>query len=167
MRRRLAIAAPAALLCLVAATQMLLARTADLSPWKGGGFGMFASVDGSPFRWVRVYVFSIGRSEEIAIPASLEERARRVAVWPHGRALEALARAVAARERRHSRPVSQVRVEVWRADVSPALDVTEQLVRELTCDADAEPSASDRRRADRRVDAAAADADHPAAAATR
>ena len=91
MRRRLAIAAPSALLCLIAAAQMFLARTADLSPWKGGGFGMFASTDGTAFRWVRLYVFSTARSEEIAVPASLEDRARRVAVWPHRRALEDLA----------------------------------------------------------------------------
>ena len=34
-----------ALLLAIASAQMLLARTSDLSPWKGGGFGMFASVD--------------------------------------------------------------------------------------------------------------------------
>jgi hypothetical protein len=51
---RVAIGLPTALLLLVACAQMILTRTDHLSPWKGGGFGMFASVDGLPFRWVRL-----------------------------------------------------------------------------------------------------------------
>jgi hypothetical protein len=144
MPRRLAIALPAALLLTVALSQMTLARTADLSPWKGGGFGMFASVDGFPFRWVRLYVSAPARSEELAIPASLEDQAHRVVTWPHRRALEGLARAVIARERRNQRPVAAVRVEIWRADVSPMLDVSEKLVREITFHADEVDPARDR-----------------------
>jgi hypothetical protein len=159
LRRRIVIAAPAVLLCLIAAAQMILAHTADLSPWKGGGFGMFASIDSVPSRWVRLYVHAADRSEEIALPASLEDEADRVAAWPHRRALVRLAHAVAARERRHGRSVERVRIEVWRADVSPALDVSERLVRDLTMDAPGPP--------DRRVDAAAPDARHPPAAAAR
>jgi len=132
MLRRLAIGGPAVLLLVVASAQMLLARTSDLSPWKGGGFGMFASVDGSPFRWARIYVFAAERSEEIAIPPSLDDQAQRVATWPHRRALEALARSVIARERRRQQPVETVRVEIWRADVSPDLDVSETLIRQMT-----------------------------------
>lgn len=123
---------PAVLLLVVAATQMVLARTTALSPWKGGGFGMFASVDGAPFRWARLYVFAAERSEEIAIPASLEDQVHRVVTWPHQRAIEGLARAVVARERRLGRPVESVRVEIWRADVTPALDVSQTLVRQAT-----------------------------------
>lgn len=132
MLRRLAIGGPVALLLAVASAQMLLARTSDLSPWKGGGFGMFASVDGLPFRWVRIYVFATERSEEIAIPPSLADQAHRVVTWPHPRALEDLARSVIARERRRERPVDSVRVEIWRADVSPDLDVSERLIRQET-----------------------------------
>lgn len=135
-RRRLAIGLPAALLLAVALTQMILARTADLSPWKGGGFGMFASVDGLPFRWVRLYVSAPSRSEELSLPPSLEDHAHRVATWPHRRALEGLARAVIAREQRQQRPVETVRVEIWRADVSPSLDVSEKLVRQFMFHAD-------------------------------
>ena len=136
MTRRLAIALPAALLLTIALTQMTLARTADLSPWKGGGFGMFASVDGLPFRWVRLYVSAPARSEELALPPSLEDQAHRVVTWPHRRAIEGLARAVIAREQRNQRPVETVRVEIWRADVSRTLDVSEKLVRQITLNAD-------------------------------
>jgi hypothetical protein len=131
---RLAIAVPAALLVTIAAAQMVLARTAALSPWKGGGFGMFASIDGEPFREVRVFVAAPDRSEEIALPASLADQAARVATFPHDRALRALAEAVAARERRRGQAVTSVRVEVWRADVSPALESTAVKLRELRVD---------------------------------
>lgn len=144
MRRRLAIGAPAAVLIVVALTQMVLARTADLSPWKGGGFGMFASVDGVPFRWVRLYVSAPERSEEIVVPPSIDDQAHRVVTWPHRRAIEGLARAVIAREQRQQRPVDSVRVEIWRADVSRALDVSERLVREITVAVDDMEHARDR-----------------------
>jgi hypothetical protein len=134
--RAAAIVAPSVLLIVVAAAQMTLARTAGLSPWKGGGFGMFASVDGLPFRWVRVYVSAADRSEELTIPPSLEDQANRVVAWPRVGAIQELARAVIARERRRNRPVDRVRVEIWRAEVSRSLDVAETLVRQITLAAD-------------------------------
>jgi hypothetical protein len=132
MLRRVAIFGPTALLIVVASAQMVLARTTDLSPWKGGGFGMFAAVDGLPFRWVRLYVFAPERSEEIALPPSIEDLANRVATWPHRQAMDSLARAVIAREMRRQQPVDTVRVEVWRAAVSPSLDVVETMIRQTT-----------------------------------
>jgi hypothetical protein len=132
MVRRLAVALPTILLLTVASVQMILAGRAHLSPWKGGGFGMFASVDGLPFRWVRVYVSAPERSEELAVPPSLEDQAHRVVTWPRQRAMQDLAQAVIARERRHQRPVETVRVEIWRADVSRSLDIVETLVRQTT-----------------------------------
>src|SRR5262245_2192837 len=63
---------PAAPLLAVAVTQVVLARVADLSPWKGGGFGMFATNDGAAFRYVRLFVDAPGRSEETHVTESLE-----------------------------------------------------------------------------------------------
>lgn len=39
---------------LVAATQFTLVRTHGLTPWKGGGFGMFSTSDGTAARTLRV-----------------------------------------------------------------------------------------------------------------
>jgi hypothetical protein len=128
---RLAIALPSALLLTVAAAQMTLARTSSLSPWKGGGFGMFASIDGLPFRQVRLYVEAPGRAEQLAIPESLEIEAAKVATFPHGRALDSLGRAIIARERSRGRAADRARVEVWRADISPSLESTWSKLREL------------------------------------
>ena len=73
---------PVALLVLVAGAQVTLARRAGLSPWKGGGFGMFSTTDDAGRRHVRVFVTAPERSEEIAIAPSLEDAARRAAVLP-------------------------------------------------------------------------------------
>ena len=40
---------PAAVLIATAGRQIVLARTAHLTPWSGGGFGMFATTDGGRF----------------------------------------------------------------------------------------------------------------------
>ena len=110
---------PAALLVVVAGGQLVLAQTAMLSPWKGGGFGMFASLDGRPFRYVRIFVEAPGRSEERAVPPSLEDLAAAAEIAPGDRQLERLARGVVARERRRRRPVADVRLEVRRVEFAP------------------------------------------------
>jgi hypothetical protein len=48
-------ALPVALLLAVAGVQVTLTRTSGLSPWKGGGFGMFSTTDDTgrrSRRWV-------------------------------------------------------------------------------------------------------------------
>jgi hypothetical protein len=129
---RLAIALPSVLLVIVAAAQMTLARTALLSPWKGGGFGMFATIDGLPFRQVRLFVDARERSEQLVIPESLEIEAAKAATFPRDHALERLGRAVIARERSRGRAADRARVEVWCADISPSLESTWTKLRETT-----------------------------------
>ena len=73
---------PVTLLVVVAGVQVMLATTAGLSPWKGGGFGMFSTTDDGGRRYVRVFVTAPERSEEISIAPSLEDAARRAAVLP-------------------------------------------------------------------------------------
>jgi hypothetical protein len=113
-RWRIAAALPAAVLVAVGAAQITLARCADLTPWKGGGFGMFSTTDDAAHRAVRIFVSAPGRSEEIGISASLEDAVQRAATLPTDRQLSRLARLVADRERRHGRPVRAVRIECWR-----------------------------------------------------
>ena len=124
---------PTAILLLVAALQVTLATRASLSPWKGGGFGMFATTDGSAFRRVRLYVDGPDRSEEIAIPLSLDSMASRAALYPSERLLTTLARAVAARELRHGQVTEQVRVDVSRvAFERDPLTAVERPLKSLT-----------------------------------
>ena len=127
---------PAALLVLVAIGQLRLAHTVGLSPWKGGGFGMFASLDARPFRYVRIFVQAPERSEELAVPPSLEALAASVEVLPGDHQLEQLAQGVLARERRRQRPVVDGRLEVWRVEFAPgSLTPRDRLVRTHTFNA--------------------------------
>ena len=136
-RQRIAVALPAAVLITVACCQISLTRTSRLSPWKGGGFGMFASLDGIGFRRVRLFVEGRSRSEELAVPDSLAIDAMKVAALPTERALRALGGRVLTRERQKQRPAGSVRVEVWRTSFSPTLESSSTRISALTREADA------------------------------
>jgi hypothetical protein len=110
---------PVLILVVVAAIQIGLARTADLTPWKGGGFGMFSTSDHGGQRSLRIVVSAPERSEEIAVSPSLQDAADRVTALPGRRQLTHLARLVAAREQRHGRPVESVRIECWQTEHNP------------------------------------------------
>jgi hypothetical protein len=130
MRARLWAALPAVLLAIVASTQIVLTRTTLLSPWKGGGFGMFSTLDGRPFRYARMFVSAAERSEELAVPPSLEELVAQAEMLPGDAQFDRLSRAIVARERRHGRPVEQVRIEVWRVEFAQgSLMPRERLLR--------------------------------------
>ena len=129
---------PVALLLAVACLQVALARIADLSPWKGGGFGMFSTTDDAGRRHVRVFVSAPDRSEEIAIAPSLEDAARRAAVLPADFEFSRLAQRVVAREARYQRAVDTVRIEAWRIDYDrETLAATSRLIREYIYRVDA------------------------------
>lgn len=141
-RARIAVRLPAALLVLVAGTQMVLARTADLSPWKGGGFGMFSSIDGLSFRDVRIFIRAEGRAEELALPPSLMDAAARAAAFPRPRQLRGLAAAVIERERRAERPIESIRLEVSRVRISPSMDSTSIILCDFTAHANGRTDAA-------------------------
>jgi hypothetical protein len=125
------VATPVVLLVLVAVAQIILARTASLTPWKGGGFGMFSTNDHAGHRMLRITVTARERSEEIAISPSLEYAAARAAMLPRRRELTRLARLVVEREERHGRPAEGVRIECWRTAYDPA---TLKATRRGLCD---------------------------------
>jgi len=134
---------PTALLLGVAVTQMVLVRVADLSPWKGGGFGMFATTDGTAFRYVRLFVDAPERSEELNVTESLEFDAVRAQLFPSRRFLTRLGEAAGARERRHGREAATVRVEVWRVEFSDQpLRATGHRLRSLTIPIVGQPQAN-------------------------
>jgi hypothetical protein len=107
---------PIALLIVVASVQIALARTAALTPWKGGGFGMFSTLDHGVFRRIDVVIDAPGRSEGLIMPASLEATAARAAACPTDWLLRTLSEGIASRERRHARPVTRVTLTVWATD---------------------------------------------------
>ena len=121
---------PPVVLIVIAMVQVGLARTVDLTPWKGGGFGMFATLDHGAYRGVDITVDAPDRSESLEIPPSLETAAARAAACPTDWLLRALAEGVAAREQRYQRAVSRVTVTAWRTDFDRAtLHASERRLR--------------------------------------
>ena len=121
---------PVALLLAVACAQVTLTRTAGLSPWKGGGFGMFSTTDDAGRRHVRVFVSAPERSEEIAITPSLEDAAARAAVLPGDGSSRAWRVGWSSASAGISRPVETVRIEAWRIEYAPdTLAATTRLTR--------------------------------------
>ncbi len=109
---------------------MTLSGVVHLTPWKGGGFGMFSTLDHAPFRGVDIVVEGPERSEAIEIPGSLEVIAARAVSCPSDWLLRKLGAAVVARERRHDRPVSRVRLTVWGTHHDPVtLAASERTIR--------------------------------------
>lgn len=109
---------PAAVLVAVAVVQLVLVRRAHLSPWKGGGFGMFAAVDGGAVRSMRILLEGPNRSEVLDVPPSLAVDAERALALPIRRLLAPLAERVAARAARRGERVTRVTVEAWSAALS-------------------------------------------------
>jgi hypothetical protein len=121
---------PPALLVVVGLAQVASTALVHLTPWKGGGFGMFSTLDHGAFRGVDIVIEAPDRSEALEIPASLAETAARAAACPADWLLRRLARAVVARERRHGRDVSLVKLTVWATHFNPVtLAASERTIR--------------------------------------
>lgn len=102
--------------------QPVLVASFHLSPWKGGGFGMFSTVDQPRLRFVRVQVTSELGTERRVIgdgapaPGRVRVLADRARALPTERTLAALARAVA--EVRLQDAGGQLRQDRGRADTA-------------------------------------------------
>ncbi len=94
--RRVAPFIPIALLCGVAICQLVAAQTSTLLPWKGGGFGMFATIDRDRSRVLRIHGFGPdGKKSRLRLPGSTSEpldvARQHTRIWPRTSALEQLA----------------------------------------------------------------------------
>lgn len=109
---------PAVLLVAVAGAQIALAHTASLSPWSGGGFGMFSSTDTWARRHLHAWAIRPGLRTELDVPEELAEEERRALALPDGPQLRALAARLAAIEREQgdpdAAPLEAVALQVWR-----------------------------------------------------
>ena len=93
MKTKLLLIAPALLLVGVAGIQLMRARTTGLTPWKGGGFGMFSTVDSGRARFLRAYLVTGSGDVPIDLPAdeSVRQLVRRVQALAHERDVRQLA----------------------------------------------------------------------------
>lgn len=98
LARRVQVGLPLAFLVFVAVRHAWLVETEDLTPWKGGGFGMFSTVDAGGNRAVRVeLVDRHGRRFDAALPSDMRAEVQLVRQLPSERLLGELAEALAAR----------------------------------------------------------------------
>lgn len=121
---------PAALLIVVAANQLRLAMTESLSPWSGGGFGMFSSTDSPGHRHLHAFVLNEAIKREVLIPSDLRENVRRATTLPSRLRLGSLAAELASLESRGIIRWDEVELQVWAVDYeSGSLAPSGRLVR--------------------------------------
>ncbi len=86
---------PIILFVSIAAHHFYWVHYAHLSPWLGGGYGMFSTTDYGPSRFIRVYALRDNIiQEEIEIPESLSMLARSVRGLPDDKNVLSLALAI-------------------------------------------------------------------------
>ena len=117
--QRLAGYLPVVLLALVALNQIRIAKTTDLTAWKGGGFGMFSTLDRPRARQVRIHVVGGGRDVPLAVPAELNELEVSAKNLPSEENLIKLGRAIAGTLKNRLAGLETIRVEVWRRTLDP------------------------------------------------
>jgi len=118
-RGRWARTVPAALLVGVALHQLFLAQTVGLSPWFGGGFGMFSSTDAGRARHIHAFVLRPGLEREVFVPESLGVLEARARTLPSDANLRALALELAQLPSPDHGPATGVRIQVWRTRYDP------------------------------------------------
>lgn len=123
---------PALLLTVVAANQIRQTFSNNLTPWKGGGFGMFSTLDASTRRAAQIRVSVDGQpTRVIETSAELQAPLLRALTLPTDTHLKALAEAVIAAERAKGRAVDLVQIECWRTRYAlGTLIPSQELLRE-------------------------------------
>jgi len=110
---------PALILVLVAGHQLYLFHSAQLSPWKGGGFGMFSSNVAGWTRHSHLFVRGSEAEVELELPEELEDAEERLLALPRDARLAAFARELS-ESVRESHPHRALRIEVWSQSFDPA-----------------------------------------------
>ena len=110
---------PVALLIAVALHQLGATVYGDLTPWLGGGFGMFATLDTPGNRIMSIHLLEPDIRREIAIPESLHDAAERALAFPTRRRLTDLAGRLAESPQLGRRAIEAVELTVWRVRPEP------------------------------------------------
>jgi hypothetical protein len=114
--------------------QVYLTRTEHLTPWKGGGFGMFSTND-DPSRQVHVWIVGQEGEKKVELPEGSWSEAALTATFPSQGRLTKLGRRIAAIERAEGEAVSGVRIQIWRSVFSPStFEPRLELIRESMID---------------------------------
>jgi hypothetical protein len=107
---------PIFLLIIIALNQIRLAKTSSLSPWWGGGFGMFSSTDSRGTRHIHAYAIRPGIRRELEIPSYLAELERKVLTFPSESNLKKLAFELADLPTPDEGPLEAIEIQIWATD---------------------------------------------------
>lgn len=136
---RVANALPVLVLVVVALSQLLLARTQALSPWSGGGFGMFSTLDHASRRHLHAFVVRPGLRREVVAPPALAEEISRALALPTEARLRSLAVALANTPTPDHGPPTGLQIQVWNTRFDPAtLTPSSHILREFLLPLDEE-----------------------------
>lgn len=129
-------ALPIALLTVVALIQIALANGAALSPWSGGGFGMFSTLDHGSRRHLHTFILRPGLRREVFPPRAMAAEIRRALTFPSDPRLHALATQLAKTPTPDHGPPTAVQVQVWhtrfdRGTLTPANQILSDFVLQL------------------------------------
>jgi len=132
-RVRFVLYLPCIILIVVGLNQLFLAGTANLSPWKGGGFGMFSTTDGGPNRHLHIFLIGPGIEKEVWSPPSLGDMEKRVCALPSQARLRKFANRIAGHFPNEVDRLFAVRVEVWHThfdlqDLKPMARILREFV---------------------------------------
>ncbi len=128
---------PVTLLVIVALNQIHLAHTVHLSPWKGGGFGMFSSTDGGPNRHLRIFLRGLPSRHEVQVPQPLEDLADRAKELPSDTYLNELSRRIADYYATEFEAMEGVQIQVWRTEFAPQdLEPEYRMIRDFLFEAE-------------------------------
>jgi hypothetical protein len=123
---------PLFLLIIVALNQIRLAKTSSLSPWWGGGFGMFSSTDSRGTRHTHAYSIRPGVRRELEIPSYLAELERKVLTFPSESNLEKLALELADVPTPDEGPLEAIEIQIWATNFdSDTLEPSSTLYRHI------------------------------------
>jgi hypothetical protein len=124
---------PAALLVAVACHQLWRVRADGMSPWLGGGFGMFSTLDSWSQRHLRAWVVREGVRRQVEIPRELRDDVDRAVALPQESRLRRLAERFAALPSPDEGALEAVEVQVFRLRVdAETLQPSGELVRGYT-----------------------------------
>lgn len=104
---------PTIVLVIIAINQLLLANFFNLSPWLGGGYGMFSTTDVGRNRHIHIYANSPGIRKELICPQDLKDIVFRTKSFPTGRNLKRLARRISVIE--DDSTLQSIEIQVWKS----------------------------------------------------
>lgn len=108
---------PIVLMVFLALNQLVLANFYDLSPWLGGGYGMFSTTDVGRNRHIHIYANSPGIRKELIYPEQLKETVLRTKSFPTDRNLKILAERIL--EIEDDNTIASIEIKVWKSNYKP------------------------------------------------